>query len=305
MRFARLAGGLRGRLLLAVGVPLLFAIGAGVALFFALRFAVSAQREVSAADRRLALCERLLLIVVDGESSERGYALTGQLGYLTSFNEAAESWLKVLEELRAELADAPDQLARLERMDSLYGTWLTEVARPVISGRRELPTSHLEAIHALRSALFALLEAQQNRGSLSPANDEQRAHFEQLRSQIAVARTSLQDVRLAGLWSEVQRRLEELELSLTGKGAAAAQPAALRALLRQTNIAAEASRAHERATLLPLASGAGKELIDWIRKLEGEVAAHERRRLEQRLENKARQGRIAGWLAVGSVGGIL
>ncbi len=301
MKLSRLTGGLRGRLLLAVGVPLLFAIGAGVALFFALRFAVSAQKEVSEADRRLALCERLLLVVVDGESSERGYALTGQLGYLTSFNDAAESWRAVLGELRAELADSPDQRARLERMDSLFGTWLTEVARPVINGRRELPTSHLEANQALRSALFALLEEQHHGGRLSLADDEQRAHLEELRSQLAVARTSLQDARLAGLWAEVQRRLDELESTLVAGGAVAAQPAALRALLRQTNIAAEASRAHERATLLPLASGAGKELIDWIRKLAADVAAHERLRLEQRLESKAHRGRIAGWLAVGSV----
>ncbi|MBP7586655.1 MAG: diguanylate cyclase [Thermoanaerobaculia bacterium] len=304
MNLSRFTAGLRGRLLLAVGIPLLFAIGAGVALFFALRFAVSAQREVREADRRLALCEQLLLIVVDGESSQRGYALTGQLTYLTSFNDATESWFEVLQELRAALVDAPDQLARLERMDSLFSTWLTEVARPVISGRRELPLSHLEAIQALRAALFALLEEnQEGGGRLKPAadDDEQRAHLEELRSQLAAAQTSLHEPRMTMLWSEAQRRLEVLERTLAAGDPAAARHAALRALLRQTNIAAAASRAHERATLLPLASGAGKELIDWIRKLEATVATQERQRLEERLEATARHGRIAGWLAVANV----
>lgn len=284
-------------------MPLLFAIGAGVALFFALRFAVAAQHEVRDADRRLALCERLLLIVVDSESNERGYALTGQQDYLSAFNDATSSWLATLQQLRVDLAQAPEQLARLERMDSLYTTWLTEVARPVTSGRRELPVSHLEALEALRSALFSLLEEHRDGGGrLSPASDdEQRAHLEQLHSQLAVARATLQDPRLSGLWSEVQQRLDELERTLAGRRSPAAESQALRALLRQTNIAAEASRVSDRATLLPLTSGAGKELIDWIRKLAGAVADDERLRLTQRLEGKARSGRIAGWLAVGNL----
>lgn len=302
MNLSRLRiGGLRGRLLLVVGVPLLFAIAAGVALFLALRFAVSAQAEMREADRRLALAEQLRMLVVDSESSERGFALTGQQTYLSSFTESASDWHETLRQLRADLADNPDQVARIERMDALFTTWLTETAQPVISGRRDLPPSHLEAIRALRSALFSLLEEHPLRvgAPTSALADERRAHLEQLHSQLEAARTSLREPRLADLWSEVQRRLDEVER--VGAAGSTAENQALRALLRQTNIAAEASFARERALLLPLTSGAGKELIDWIRKLEGEVAAHERRRLEERLEVAADRGRIAGWLAVASL----
>lgn len=295
--------GLRGRLLFVVGVPMLFAIGAGIAVFFSVGYAVSAQREVRESDRRLSACERLLLLVVDAESNQRGYALTGQQTYLAEFNEAGSSWLQEVQQLQANFADSPDQIERLTRMNSLFTTWLTEVAQPVISGRRELPTSHLEAVQRLRSDLFSLTEEHPGtHGRMwSAALDERRAHFEKLRSGVDAALGALREPSLTRLWSEVQRRLSELERTMTTAEPSSAESEALRALLRQTNLAAEATYAAERSNLQPVTSGAGKELIDWIRKLEADLASHERRRLEQRLEANLESGRIAGWLGVASL----
>lgn len=303
MNPSRFASGLRGSLLLVVGVPLLFAVGAGIAVFFSVRYAVSAQRDVRESDRRREACERLLLLVVDAESNERGYALTGQQSYLTAFNEASSSWAAQLQQLRAAFADDPDQIARLTRMDSLLSTWLTEVAQPVIAGRREVPISHLEAIYAMRSALFALLEERpvDSRPLSAVAADERRAHLEQLHSQVEAALGSLHSPRLERLWREVQRRLAEYDQLSSRVARSRSENEALRALLRQTNIAADATRAEDRANMLTITSGAGKELIDWIRKLEAELASRERLRLEQLLEAKVRRGRIAGWLGVSSL----
>lgn len=300
MNLSRFTAGLRGRLLFVVGVPMLFAVGAGVAVSFSVRYAVSAQEDVRESDRRLSACERLLLLVIDAESNERGYAITGQQTYLAAFNEASTNWLEEVRRLQADFADSPGQLARLTRMDSLFSTWLTELAQPVISGRRELPTSHLEAIQTLRSALFSLVE-EHPRGSgrlTSAALDERRAHLEQLRSQAEAALISLHEPHLVSLWTEVQRRLGELDLAMSAGAPGQSESDALRALVRQTNIAAAASHAAERANLQPITSGAGKELIDWIRKLEADLASHERLRLEERLDAKVRRGRIAGWFGV-------
>lgn len=300
MNLSRFKGGLSGRLMIVVGVPMLFAIGAGVAVFFALRYAVSAEAAVRESDHRLEISQRLLLHVVDADANERGLALTGQQVYSSGFDEARAGWKEAVAALRTSFATSPDQLARVDRMDSLFTTWLAEVADPVVQGRREQPPSHLEAVQAMRSALFSLLEIEEA-SEIQPhvsVADRQRESLEQMRSQIEAARGSIRDPHLAALWQEVSTRLETFERLTSTHAPHSQQHDALRALLRQTNLAAGASRAREKALLHPITSGAGRELVDWIRKIEGELVQVERQRLEGLLGAKVARGRIAGWLAV-------
>jgi len=303
MNLSWLTGGLRARLLLAVGVPLLLALCAGAAVFFALRIALAGQREVRETDQRLETSEALLRLVLDAETGQRGFALTGQATHLSSFTEAGRDWPGLVRSLETGLAGEPDQLPRLTRIDALFSTWLTQVALPVISGRREIPPSHLEAIRDLRTALFSLLEARREspgRSTLA-SDDDQRALLEQIHSAVAAARTSLGQPRLAELWNAVESRLLALESASTEGSSRLVEEAAIATLLRQSNIAAEASIAAERAVLAPITSGAGKEMVDSIRKLQAELAMHERERLEARLARNTFRGRVASWAAVGSL----
>ncbi len=303
MNLSWLTSGLRARLLLAVGVPLLLAVCAGAAVFFALQIALSGQREVRATNHVLETSETLLRLVLDAETGQRGYALTGQASYLEPFTGAGRDWPLLVRKLATEFADEPDQLSRLERIDSLFSTWLTQVALPVVSGRREVPPSHLDALRDARTALFALLQVRSESSGRpwSAAEDDRREQLERLRIAVDSARTSLGQPRLVELWNQVEIRLRALEAASAGPSAPAAEKAALDALLRQTNLAAGASIAAERMALAPITSGAGKELVDWIRKLQAELADHERQRLELALARNTRRGRIASWAAIGSL----
>jgi diguanylate cyclase (GGDEF)-like protein len=303
MSFRRVTGGLRGKLVLAVILPLLLSVCSGLAVFFALRVARSAQREVLETDRRVETSELLLRLILEAETGQRGFALTGQASYLEPFNEAGREWPDLVERLRNGFAGEPEQLSRLARIDSLFSTWLTQIALPVVSGRRELPPSHLDAIHEARSALFGLLETRGERAGQkgSAIDDARREGHERLRQAVDSARLSLGQSRLAELWNDVDARLRAVEAARTARAAPAVADAALDSLLRQTNLAAEASFAAERRALAPITSGAGKELVDWIRKLQADLAAHERRRLEATLARNTLEGRIASWVAISSL----
>ena len=302
MNLRRWKSSLRARLLIAVGVPLLLAVGASALIFLALRLAVSAERDVRDSGRRLETSERLLRLILDAQTGQRGFALTGQEAYLSSFEDADRAWPVLVESLRADPTTGPEQLARLERIDALFGAWLTEVALPVISGRREVPPSHTEAIRDARSALFALLDESRERpGRTLEGADNRGALIARLHVAVDAARASLKQPRLVEQWTEVQQRLLLLEAARARNASRVAEEAATHALLRQVNLAAEASIAAERAALAPITSGVGKDRVDSIRRLQAELAAHERLHLDGSLARHLQRGRFATRLAIASL----
>jgi PAS domain S-box-containing protein len=97
--------------------------------------------------------DRLMSVVKDAESSQRGYLLTGDEGYLVPYRAASESVTALLSELTRLTADNPSQQAKLkqlqpwivERMNSLADVILArnqsglEAARQIIlTGRGRL-----------------------------------------------------------------------------------------------------------------------------------------------------------------------
>ncbi|MEO8196194.1 MAG: diguanylate cyclase [Thermoanaerobaculia bacterium] len=303
MNLSWLNRGLRARLLLVVGVPLLLAVCAGAAVYFALRSAISAARDVRESSERLQTSDLLLRLILNAETGERGFALTGQVAYLAPFSDTGRDWPTAVERLKVEFADDADQLARLARADETFTSWLTQVAMPVISGRREVSQSHMEAMRDARTALFALLEQDREQPIRRTAagKDHRRELLARIHVAVDTACTSLRQPRLVQAWTEALRRLQELEKSEAAGSPRPVAEAATGALLRQINLAADGSIAAERAALAPILSGAGKELVDAIRNLQAEISAHERQRLDADLAASSRRGRIATWVALGSL----
>ncbi|MEO7973199.1 MAG: CHASE3 domain-containing protein, partial [Thermoanaerobaculia bacterium] len=193
MRLRWRTSGLRARLVLAVGVPLLLAFCAGSAVYFALQLALSGQRELLSSEELVQTSETLLRLVLEAETGERGFALTGHLPYLEPFENASRSWPGVVRELMMKFAGDPEQLERLRRIDEQFSAWLSQVAQPVIARRRELPPSHMEAIRDFRSALFALLEEREEGrlGEAARAQERRRALVAELRQAVQAALTPL------------------------------------------------------------------------------------------------------------------
>jgi hypothetical protein len=80
--------------------------------------------------------EALQGALVDVETSERGYVITGEEEYLQPYEHGAASAAAIYQELRRLTADNPAQGARLDRLDPLMQRKL-ELARHVVAMRRE------------------------------------------------------------------------------------------------------------------------------------------------------------------------
>ncbi|MEO7796045.1 MAG: diguanylate cyclase, partial [Thermoanaerobaculia bacterium] len=268
-----------------------------------LQLALSGQRELLSSEELVQTSETLLRLVLEAETGERGFALTGHAPYLVPFESAGRSWTAVVHDLEVGFAGDSEQLERLRRIDEQFSVWLSQVALPVISRRRELPPSHMEAIRDFRSALFALLEEREEGrlGEAASAQERRRALIAELRQALQAALTPLDEPSLRAHWSEVLQSLAVLEGAIASNVSPAARSAATYALLRRANSAADASIAAERLALAPITSGAGKERVDAIRRLQGDLVARERGRLETVLARSARRERIAIWVAIGGL----
>ena len=136
------------KVLLLVAIALVLSLALGAALSFNLsrmRESFGGVRHTNEVLRQLSLAERRLL---EAESAERGYLLTGEQSYLDSFNRAEAEIPSALSTLQHLTSDNPEQATRIERLRKNVDTRLEEFKRAIEFG----PTHLAEALAILATA---------------------------------------------------------------------------------------------------------------------------------------------------------
>lgn len=86
----------------------------------------------------MADADALLLALVDIESGERGFALTGDERFLQPYEEGLRAYERHMGRLRELVVDDPAQMRRLDELDRQYQGFLTEGVEPIIELRRQV-----------------------------------------------------------------------------------------------------------------------------------------------------------------------
>jgi sigma-B regulation protein RsbU (phosphoserine phosphatase) len=101
----------------------------------------SVLRDTHAADKAVGgkwapantVADQLLAHLVDQETGERGYAISGNRGFLTPYTEGRQAAAQDLARIRALVADDPTIASDLTAVDHQWQRWLSEVAEPEIA----------------------------------------------------------------------------------------------------------------------------------------------------------------------------
>ncbi len=95
--------------------------------------------------------ENLLAHIVDMETGERGFLITGQEEYLEPYHKGKKGFEELIVEMKQKVSDNPPQVARLEKIEGLVSDWLQQAAIPEIELRREMNqnTTTIDDITAL------------------------------------------------------------------------------------------------------------------------------------------------------------
>jgi signal transduction histidine kinase/AmiR/NasT family two-component response regulator len=89
----------------------------------------------------------LLTLVVDMETGQRGFVITGQDEFLEPYHRAIASFSGLLEKEKQLVSSNPVQVERLEFIDEHVKHWQKEAAQPEISMRRKIGMASVDARH--------------------------------------------------------------------------------------------------------------------------------------------------------------
>ena len=123
---------------LAVGavIPVLVVVATAAIVYTTFNLTVSASEWISHTTGVLAAASRVRASCQEALSTERGFALTGETGYLVAFGGASGEIGHQLDELRTLVSDNPEQLRRIASVSVLIEEWRRRFAAPIIDLRR-------------------------------------------------------------------------------------------------------------------------------------------------------------------------
>ncbi|WP_046226330.1 methyl-accepting chemotaxis protein [Paenibacillus dauci] len=94
------------------------------------------------------LANQMKLNVVDMETGQRGFVITGEDGYLAPYNDGKTKWVKNYNSLYPLLADNPTQQKNLEALKARIENWISVAGEPVIELKRANNTAALNQFFA-------------------------------------------------------------------------------------------------------------------------------------------------------------
>jgi signal transduction histidine kinase/CHASE3 domain sensor protein len=109
---------------------------------------VDENARVSTSQRVLNMLDRLRADVVDAETGQRGYLLTGQNSYLAPYTTARAAIGPLLTNLKTAIQDEPAQFHRLPALNKLIDTKLAELQTTITTRRTKGATAALHLVMA-------------------------------------------------------------------------------------------------------------------------------------------------------------
>lgn len=77
-------------------------------------------------------------VMLEMESGMRGYLISGKESFLTRYERGLESFKQQVKQLKVSYRDKPQQLSKIEQIEQLQKSWLSEAAQPQIEMRKEI-----------------------------------------------------------------------------------------------------------------------------------------------------------------------
>jgi len=202
----------------ALALGFMLVVGTALLSAFSTRDVAVSGMRIGHVQTTLLQINQLLATLIDAETGQRGYILTGLEKYLAPYDGADERVRTQLAELRLGLADSPEQLATLDRIEKLAGAKLAEMARSIALRSDNIGSAlnvigsneGLVTMNALRSELDLLEQhelAELNRRSALATRHARQLQFLSLGMILVALALALAS---AGLLMRRMRELEDL-----------------------------------------------------------------------------------------------
>ncbi len=126
----------RNKVLLGYATSLLLMVVLGVLAFRGLQYSLETSRSVQHSQLVLRDARELLLGLVNMETGERGFIITGDETFLQPYNESVKSVASLITDTEALVSDNPAQTQRMLQIAAAAQDWQHGIVEPEIQARR-------------------------------------------------------------------------------------------------------------------------------------------------------------------------
>jgi signal transduction histidine kinase len=134
-------GGLTRRMVIASGLLALVIAAAFAVLLSSVADLRTSERRARQSDEVLVVANRLERLVVDLETGQRGFLITGQERFLQPWRDAQVAVPDEASTMEQLVADDPEQQARAQRITQAINSYLQDFSIPLITTARQDPTA--------------------------------------------------------------------------------------------------------------------------------------------------------------------
>jgi methyl-accepting chemotaxis protein len=128
----------RPKMLLGFSIPILLMAIVAYVVSACFQAAVEISDWVQHTHEVIAHGNGLAKLIVDMETGERGFLITGKEEFLEPFEASQKSWSEKVDRLAELVSDNPEQVKRVKSIDALAKKWLEVAARPEMETRRRV-----------------------------------------------------------------------------------------------------------------------------------------------------------------------
>lgn len=129
---------IRNKILLGFSTPILLILLVTSSNYTSTKTLIDSNKRVDHSYKVIANARLLERIIVDMESGERGFLITGKDVFLEPFIQAEKHWATSIGDLSTLVADNPKQVAAISEIDRLEKDWRKLAADPEIQQRRKV-----------------------------------------------------------------------------------------------------------------------------------------------------------------------
>ncbi|OUR86391.1 hypothetical protein A9Q92_05730 [Methylophaga sp. 42_8_T64] len=137
----------RQKILFGFSVPLLLMVAIAGVTYQSIQESDETLEWVTHTQEVIAAGNDLKKLMVDMETGERGFLITGKDKFLEPFNDAKGVWSDKVVEYKNLVADNPEQVTKLDEIDQLQQQWQQQAAEIEIAQRRSVPESDKSLTH--------------------------------------------------------------------------------------------------------------------------------------------------------------
>jgi len=131
------------KILLGFSIPLALIIIIAFVVYLSIQNLVETSAWVKHTQKVIAGGTELEKLMVDMETGERGFLITGKDSFLEPFSQSKKVWDSKITKLIQLIADNPSQVEKLNTINNLQKKWLMEAAEVEIAKRRQVKSENI------------------------------------------------------------------------------------------------------------------------------------------------------------------